>query len=221
MHRRVKRSAERSSHDERSTPERRVEVQPALVEALALADREHRQLVAVVRDQDDARVQRPAVDGQPRRVALCGDDRQRTQPRERIAPPPMVLAAMHEPRIDPERDVVQEEPVAGAPDVDPAFAAVDEGGERSDRIVAVEADVAGEMVAGAERDADERQVALDRDVGDRRERAVAARHAERIGGGLACERRRGRHRLAGCASRCRASAQQRAARPRRRRRIAD
>ena len=50
--------------------------------------------------------------------------------------------------------------------------------ERGKRIVAVEPEVAGEVVPRAERDDDERQVALDGDLCNRRERAVAARHAE-------------------------------------------
>ena len=38
------------------------------------------------------------------------------------------------------------------------------------------------MVPGAEGDTDERQVALDRDLGHRGKRAVAPRGAERLGG---------------------------------------
>ena len=56
-----------------------------------------------------------------------------------------------------------------------------EGSQRSQRIVAVETEVAREVVAGAERDADERQVALERDLRDCRQRAVAAGHPERAG----------------------------------------
>ena len=55
-----------------------------------------------------------------------------------------------------------------------------EGGERLDRVVR-QADVAREVVARPERDAGERQVALDGDAGDGPEGAVAARHAECVG----------------------------------------
>ncbi len=84
-------------------------------------------------------------------------------------------------RVDPEADVVEEEPAADPADVDAPLGAA-EGVERRDRVVPVEADVAGEVVAGPERDADERQVTLDRDLRDRGERAVASRHPE--GGGI-------------------------------------
>ena len=96
----------------------------------------------------------------------------------------MVLAPVHEPRVEAERDVVQEEPVADAADVDAPLDPVVEGGERRERIVAVEAEVAGEVVPRPERDADERHVLLDRDLGDRRERAVAAGHPEHVRAGL-------------------------------------
>ena len=52
--------------------------------------------------------------------------------------------------------------------------------ERADRVVAVEPDVAREVIARPERDAYERQPALQRDLGDRRERTVAARDPERV-----------------------------------------
>ena len=67
---------------------------------------------------------------------------------------------MDELRVDAERDVVQEEPVADAADVHPPLRAA-ERAERAERVVPIEADVAGEVIPGAERDADEGQVALD------------------------------------------------------------
>ena len=91
-----------------------------------------------------------------------------------------MLAPVHEPRVEAERDVVQEEPVADAADVDPSLLAV-EGREDSDRIVAVEPDVPGEVIAGPERDADERNVLLDRHLGHRSQRAVSACHSEGLG----------------------------------------
>ena len=91
-----------------------------------------------------------------------------------------MLAPVHEPRVEAERDVVQEEPVADAADVDAPLDPAVERGERAERIVAVEAEVPGEVVARPERDADERHVLLDRDLGDRAERAVPARHPEHV-----------------------------------------
>ena len=102
--------------------------------------------------------------------------RQRTRAGERLAAPAVMLAPVDEPGVDAERDVVEEEPVAGLPDVDPPLdRAVVEGCERAERIVAVETDISREMVPRAERDADERSVRLERDRGDGCERAVAAR----------------------------------------------
>jgi hypothetical protein len=89
----------------------------------------------------------------------------------------VTLAAVDEPCVQPERDVVEEETPAGAADVDPLLPS-SEGGKGGERVVAVEADVAGEVVPRPVRDADERQVALERHLGDRRERAVAARDAK-------------------------------------------
>ena len=57
--------------------------------------------------------------------------------------------------------------------------------ERGERVVAVEPEVAREVVARPERDDDERQVALDRDRGHARHRAVAAGRAEHVRVGLA------------------------------------
>ena len=37
------------------------------------------------------------------------------------------------------------------------------------------------MVPGPERDADERSIALERDLGDRGQRAIASGHAENVG----------------------------------------
>ena len=67
-------------------------------------------------------------------------------------------------------------------DVNPAFIA-SEGLERRERICAVEAEVAREMVPGPEGNTDKRQLALDRDLSDRSERPVATRDADRVGDG--------------------------------------
>ncbi len=109
--------------------------------------------------------------------------RQCPQARQGVPAPAVVLAPVHEPRVDPERDVVEEEAVAGARHVDAPLDAVVECGQGADRVVAVEPEVAREVVPRPERDADERHVLLDRDLGDGGERAVAAGHAEHVGSG--------------------------------------
>ena len=48
-------------------------------------------------------------------------------------------------------------------------------------IVTVEAEVAREVVASSERNADERGIAFERHLGDRRQRAVASGHAQDLG----------------------------------------
>jgi hypothetical protein len=72
---------------------------------------------------------------------------------------------MDELRVEPERDVVQKQPLAHAPDVDPPLLAR-EGRERRDGIVAVEAEVAREVVASPVRDDDEGKTTLDGDLRD-------------------------------------------------------
>jgi hypothetical protein len=96
---------------------------------------------------------------------------------------------MDEARVEAERHVVEEEPPVGTAYVDPALDAL-ESLQCSLRVVAVQPHVAGEMVSRAERDADERQVALDRDLGDRGEGPVSAGHPEHVGAGRAREVRR-------------------------------
>src|SRR5262249_37628999 len=99
--------------------------------------------------------------------------------RECLAPATVMLPAVNELRVQNGRDVVQEDAIAGATDVDPSLDSA-EGGEGGDRIVAVDAQVACEVVSGPERNADEWKVALDRDRGDCREGPVAAGNAERL-----------------------------------------
>ena len=132
-------------------------------------------------DEDESRTDGLAVDREPLpAAAVLRGQRERAQAGESVAAAAVVLAPVHEPRVETERDVVQEEPLADPADVDPPLFAVVECRECADRVVAVEADVPGEVVAGPERDADERNVLLDRDVGDRRERAVPARHPQHV-----------------------------------------
>ena len=83
--------------------------------------------------------------------------------------------------VDAERHVVDEEPVADRRVVDAPLDGVAEGVEARARVVAVDAQVEGEVVAGAGRDAHERQVVLDGDRGDEGLGPVAAGHAEAVG----------------------------------------
>ena len=59
--------------------------------------------------------------------------------------------------------------------------AVAERVQRPDHVVAIEAQIEGEVVAGAGRNADVRHPCPGRDRGDQRLRAVTARHADHVG----------------------------------------
>jgi hypothetical protein len=156
---------------------REVEVEASLIQPSALAGGEELQLVRVVRDQGDLRVPGLAVYGQLDPARASGEEPQGPELREGLSAPLVPLAAVYELGIEAERDVVQEESVGDAPDVDPPLRTF-EGVERLDGVIAVEPEVAREVVAGAEWDADERQVALECNLRYRRERAVAAGNPE-------------------------------------------
>jgi len=96
----------------------------------------------------------------------------------------VAVAPVHELRVHAEGDVVQEEAAAHPADIHSLLAA-SECVERSDRVVAVETGVAGEVVARSERDDDERQVTLDRDRSACGERPIAACYPQRVGLGAA------------------------------------
>jgi hypothetical protein len=139
------------------------------VAPISLANRKELERVRVVRDEHDARADRLAVDRDAERLPVLHEDRERAQARERVAAAPMALPPVHEPRVNPEGDVVQKEPSVRTADVNHALLAVHECVERADRVVAVETEVAREVVARSERDAHERQSTFQRDLGDRRE----------------------------------------------------
>jgi len=98
----------------------------------------------------------------------------------------MSFASVNEARVDPERDVVQEETLVGTADIDAPFGPT-ERLQRAARVVSIDPEVTGEVVARSERDADKRQVSFERDGGDRRQRSVTPRHPERVRVGRACE----------------------------------
>ena len=77
-----------------------------------------------------------------------------------------VAVALHGLRVEPERDVVHEGATAHLPEVDSLLATVDERVEGTDDVVAVDAEVEGEVVARAGGDACEGEIVLG---GDRRD----------------------------------------------------
>src|SRR5919197_3801496 len=111
----------------------RVDVEPPLVQARTLADREEAEVVRVVGDEEDARLHRLAVELSPDSAPLAQAQPERPGARERLAPPAVPLAPVDERRIETERDVVQEAAVADPPDVDAPLVA-SEGIERSDGV---------------------------------------------------------------------------------------
>ena len=185
-----------------------------LVDSLAFAEREQVEVVGVVRDEDEPRTHGLAVDREPLpAAAVLHGQRERPQAGQSLAPAAAVLAPVHEQRVEAERDVVQEELLSDPAHVDPSLLPV-EGRERADRVVAVEADVPGEVVAGPERDADERNVLLDRHA-RRPPRASRPRPPSPARQRLRAVRPpAGRLPPRGSARRCRALAQRRGARPR-------
>jgi hypothetical protein len=98
----------------------------------------------------------------------------------------MSFASVHEAGVDPERDVVQEETRVRTADIDAPFGPT-ERPQRAARVVSVDPEVAGEVVARSEWDADEGQVSFKRDGGDRCQRSITARHPERVRIGRARE----------------------------------
>ncbi len=141
-------------------------MQQPLVDPHALAEGQELERVLVVRDERDLRLNRLAVDHEAERLTVPRCEEEGTKTCKRVSPPAMAFSPVDERRVDPERDVVEEQSVTDPADVDAPLGAV-ERGQGSDRIVAVEAGVAREMVAGPERDGDEREVPLDRKLGDR------------------------------------------------------
>ena len=99
------------------------------------------------------------------------------RPQLRVA----VALPLHRLGVEPERDVVDEDAAVDLGQVDAALATVDKCLEGADDVVAVDAEVEGEVIPGPGRDAGVGQVELGRDHRDHRLRAVAAGHRYRIG----------------------------------------
>jgi hypothetical protein len=161
-------------------------MQAALVEPLPFADREQIQVVVVVGNERQLSVDGLAVDGEAEVFAAPGEEDERAQLRECVAPAAMAFAVMDELRVEPERDVVQEQAFADAADVDPPLESP-KCVQRGDWIVAVEPEVASEVVSRSEGNADEGNVALDCDLCDCGERTVTTGGAERVRVGMTGE----------------------------------
>ena len=156
-----------------------VEMEPPFVQPLSRTDRREVERIRIVRDEEEPRFDRFAVDGETQPVPVREENRPGPGSGEELAPASMVLAPVNDPSVHADRHVVQEQPVPGASHVDSPFAAP-EGVERPDRIVAVESEIACEVVASPERHGGERRPALERDLGHLRERSVSACHAEHV-----------------------------------------
>ena len=108
---------------------RDVEVQPPLVDPLALAEREEVELVVVVGDERDVRLDLLPVDLSCRAASgrvRAGRARAGGRGPRAVAVP---LASVDELRVEPERDVVQEHVAVHPSDVDPLLASVRERGQ--------------------------------------------------------------------------------------------
>ncbi len=86
--------------------------------------------------------------------------------------------------VEPQRDVVDEHLAVHLGEVHDTLAAVDEGVEPPDDVVAIDSQVEGEVVAGPRRDAGIGKPELGGDRRDDRLRAVAARHGESVGAAI-------------------------------------
>ena len=92
-----------------------------------------------------------------------------------------VLGRLDDLGVDAEGHVVDEDPPVHLGQVDAPLDRGVEGVERAEDVVAVEPEVEGEVVAGAGRDADQRDVGGHRHAGHQRLRPVPARHADHVG----------------------------------------
>ena len=92
-----------------------------------------------------------------------------------------VVVGLHDVRVHAERHVVHEHVAVHRREVDRALEAVLERVEGADDVVAVDTEVEREVVAGAGRDAHERQAVLARDPGDEGLGTVATGHPQHVG----------------------------------------
>jgi len=141
-------------------------VEDAAVEPRAAPDFERMQPVDVVPDDDDPGDHGVAVD---READLAASEH---EPQRSAEAAPGAVLIGDERRVEPEGGGVQEDTAVAEPtDVDAPLFTV-EGAQGAERVVAVDPGVPGEVVERAVGNADEREVALERGRGDRRERAM-------------------------------------------------
>ena len=159
-------------------------MEQTLVETLARADRRQVRVVRIVGDEHELRLRRLPVDGDAERVPMRDHDRPRAEARERLTPPPVAFAPVDETCVQPQRDVVQEQPAVGPADVDPPLDPL-ERPQRPDWIPPVEPHVPSEVIPRSVRNTDERNTALQCNRGDRTERSVAAGDPDHVGGSSA------------------------------------
>ena len=100
-----------------------------------------------------------------------------------------VVVRLNDRGVDAQRHVVDEETVVDRSEVDAALHRIAISMHRGPGVVAVKAEIEGEVVSGTRRDADERKAVFDGDRSHQRLRAVAAGHTEAVGSsgdGIAC-----------------------------------
>ena len=83
-------------------------------------------------------------------------------------------------RVDAEGHVVDEHPIGDQPEIDPYLLRIAEGVESTYGVARIETEVLGEVVAGPNRHAHERQIVRQGDLGHQGLRPVATRHAKDV-----------------------------------------
>ena len=91
-----------------------------------------------------------------------------------------VFLRLHDRCVEAEGHVVDEHPPVDGREVDPAFVAVDERIERTDHIVAVDAEVECKVISGAGGNAHERQIVFRGECGDECLGPVTTGHPDHI-----------------------------------------
>jgi hypothetical protein len=161
-----------------------VRVEQPFVQPLPLSEVGHAlDPVVVVGDEDDESgmvlLQSVQVEGEVERRPAAAESRRNHASKRNDAVLRLPFRIVDEAGVEAERDVVQEETLGYCSDIDSALDAVKRR-QRADGVVAVETEVSREVVARAERDADQRDIALERHPRDGSQRAVAAGHPDNL-----------------------------------------
>lgn len=116
---------------------------------------------------------------------LCVDVGRRTGDRSgqggRLLTP--ILLTMHGLGVDTEAHIVEERAAVGDAVVDQDLLAVTQRVEGGQRVASVEPKVQRKMIAGTDRNAEERDAPLDRNAGHQPKRAVSSCHSNSVGAG--------------------------------------